>query len=81
MAYNRKNFLLRVKEICEIYKRESGKGCFNEYIYLTHIKHQYHISRATFYEYLTIPYERELKKIEEREQQEQRQNPTIDFGE
>lgn len=80
MAYNRKNFLLRVKEICEIYKRESEKGIFTEYIYAHFVQQQYHISRSTFYEYLTIPYERELKKIEEREQQEARQYPTLDFG-
>ena len=81
MAYNRKNFLLRVKEVCEIYNRETAKGKFNEYIYSTYIAGQYHISRATFYDYLTIPYERELKKIEEKEREERRQNPTLDFGE
>ena len=34
MAYNRKNFLLRVKEINEIYKRETRKGLSNEYIFI-----------------------------------------------
>jgi hypothetical protein len=65
MAYNKNNFLLRVKEINEIYLEYSRKGCFTEYIYNTYIKDRYHISRTTFYTYLTIPYERQLKKIQE----------------
>ena len=77
MAYNRKNFLLRVKEINEIYKRETRKGLSNEYIFIHYVEPLYHISRATFYEYLTIPYERELKKIEERERLYKQQNPTL----
>lgn len=82
MAYNKKNFLLRVKEINEIYKRESAKGLFNEYIFVHFIKDQYHISRSTFYDFLTIPYERELKKVNEKEAEEKRINPTLfDFNE
>lgn len=66
MAYNRRNLLLKVKEVCEIYRRESGQGRSNEYIYLHFIKDRYHISRTTFYQFLTIPYERELKKVDEK---------------
>ena len=77
MAYNRRNFLLRVKEVNEIYKRESKKGLFTEYIYTHFVQEQYHISRATFYNFLTIPYERELKKAEEKEAEDKRRNPTL----
>ena len=55
MAYNRKNFLLRVKEINEIYKREAAKALPTDYIFRNFIEEQYHISRATFYNFLNIP--------------------------
>ena len=77
MAYNRKNFLLRVKEINEIYKRESAKAVPTDYIFRNFIEEQFHISRATFYNFLNIPYERDLKDIARREAEEQRRSPTL----
>ena len=71
----------RIKAVCEIWKREAKRGVSNEYIYANYICEQFHISRSTFYEYLTVPYERELKKLDEREAERRRQNPTLDFGE
>lgn len=67
MAYSRKNFLLRVKDVNEIYIEQSRQGLCNEYIYVRFIRNRFHISRTTFYQYLTIPYAAELKKIEQRE--------------
>lgn len=64
MAYNRFNFLQRVKEVNEIYLEYSSKGVFNEYIYINYIKDRFHISRTTFYNYLSIPYGKELKQIQ-----------------
>lgn len=65
MAYNKNNFLQRVKEINEVYKEYASKGLFNEYIFKNYIRDRFHISRATFYNYLTIPYEKELKRIQQ----------------
>ena len=68
MAYSRKYFLQRVRKVNEVYKKWSKIGLSNEKIYKDHIKNQFDISRSTFYSFLTIPYEREIKKIEEIEQ-------------
>lgn len=61
MAYNRYNFLQKVKEVNDIYIKYSSKGVGAEYIYNTYIYPSYKISRTTFWNYLNIPYEKELK--------------------
>ena len=68
MAYNRENFLKKVKEVNEIYIEHHNKGIFNEYIYKHFIAEQFHISRSTFYTYLTIPYKTQLKAIQEKKE-------------
>ncbi len=70
MGYNRKYFLVRVKRVNELYKELSAKGITNEFIYKHHICDQFNISRSTFYDYLTIPYEKQMKEIERVEQQQ-----------
>ncbi len=77
MAYNRKNFLLRVKEINEVYKEYASKGWFNEYIFNNYIRDRFHISRATFYNYLAIPYSRLLLDVERMEQRRKKMEPTL----
>lgn len=77
MAFSRKNLLLRVKEINELYLEKAKIGLNTEFIYRTFIKPRYHISRSTLYEYLTIPYERQLREIAQREGAEKAQNPTL----
>ena len=77
MAFSRKNLLLRVKEINELYLEKAKIGLSTEFIYRTFIKPRYHISRSTLYEYLTIPYERQLREIAQREGAEKAQNPTL----
>ena len=66
MAYNRRNRLLRVKEVNEIYVREHARGLSNAYIYRTHIRERFRISERTFYYFLTIPYARQLRELDER---------------
>lgn len=70
MAYNRKNFLTRVLEIQELYKEKNKLGITNVKIHQDYIFPRYHVSRATFYEYLVIPAKRDLKKIDEAEKQQ-----------
>ncbi len=79
MAYTRRYLLTRIKEVNEIYLRESAHGVSNEYIYAHHIRDRFHISRTTFYEYLTVPYERQLRELDQKEAQERAQNLTINF--
>ncbi|MBR6354401.1 MAG: hypothetical protein IKS01_01320 [Paludibacteraceae bacterium] len=77
MAFSRKNLLLRVKEINELYLEKAKIGLSTEYIYRTFIEPRYHISRSTLYEYLAIPYERQLTEIIKREQVMKELNPTL----
>ena len=77
MAFSRKNLLLRVKEINELYLEKAKIGLSTEFIYRTFIKPRYHISRSTLYEYLAIPYDRQLREIAQRERAEKEQNPTL----
>lgn len=77
MAFSRKNMLLRVKEVNELYVEKSKLGLSTEFIYRTFIAPRFHISRSTLYEYLAIPYERQLKEIFEREKADKEQNPTL----
>ena len=84
MAFSRKNFLLRVKEVNELYKEKQRIGLSTEYIYRTFIEPQYHISRSTLYDWLAIPYEKQLREIAEADataiEWEKRQQ-TINFEE
>ncbi len=71
MAYNRRNFLLRVIDIQEIYKKHSKNnegGYSDKYIYETMIYPVYKISRATFYDYLKIYAAKQLKEMDEKKQ-------------
>jgi len=60
----RVNFLLRVKDVNEVYNEHKVRGVFISNIYRDYIRDRFRISRATFYRYLTIAYNRELKDIE-----------------
>lgn len=77
MAFSRKNLLFRVKEINEVYLEKAKIGLTTEFIYRTFIKPRYHISRSTLYDYLAIPYDRQLAEIARREKVEKEQNPTL----
>ena len=63
MAYNRKNILLRILDIQDIYKENSKHhkgGCTDRYIYRELIFPVYRISERTFYEYLSTNAKKEL---------------------
>lgn len=77
MAYTRRHLLNRIKAVNEIYIRESARGVSNEYIYANYIRDQFHISRSAFYEYLTVPYEKQIRELDLREAAEKAQNPTL----
>jgi len=58
MAYSKKNRLMRIIDIQNIYKEHSKHhrgGCTDRHIYRELIFPQYRISERTFYEYLAEP--------------------------
>ena len=67
-----------------MYKEKQRIGLSTEYIYRTFIEPQYHISRSTLYDWLAIPYEKQLREIAEADARaiewEKRQQ-TINFEE
>ena len=64
MPYNKINYLQKVAAVNETFIKYTAKGLSNEYIYNNYIKSVFFISRTTFYNYLSIPYKKELKQIE-----------------
>lgn len=64
MAYNRKNFLLKVLAVQEIYQQYKEDGVTAKAIYEKYIKDQYHISKSTFDNYLSINAKLELKHLD-----------------
>ena len=64
-GYNRRNFLLRVRDIQDIYMQHHTRGCTDKFIYQNHIYPTYKIGRTTFYNYLATPAVKELKELEE----------------
>lgn len=64
MGYTRKYFLERVKCVNEVYLEHASRGMTNEYIYRHYILPRFHISRTTFYQYLTIPYAAQQREME-----------------
>ena len=77
MAYTRRYLLNRVKAVNEIYLRESKRGVTAVFIYENLIRDQFNISYSTFYNYLAIPYERQLRELDRREAAEKKANPTL----
>ncbi len=56
--------LKKIRDVNEIYVKLNAKGLSNEYIYKHYIRERFYISRATFYEYLTIPYKSMERKLQ-----------------
>jgi hypothetical protein len=66
-GYNRRNFLLRVKDVNEVYLDHHSRGIPAEYIFRNHVHERFRISRTTFFEYLAIPYKRELELLDRKQ--------------
>ena len=73
MSYNRENFLKRVAEIQDIVLRYKAQVT----IYQRYIREVYHISYSCFNNYLTIPAKSELKKLQMRKAEAERQQPKL----
>ncbi len=68
MAYSRKNHLLRVKDVCELYEQVGKPDVPMTRTYHKHIYPRFHISRCTFYRYLSTNYKKELRHLAEKVQ-------------
>lgn len=67
MAYNPRNLLVKIIEIKAIVSEYRRKGSTQRWIYHNLVKEKYHISEATFNNYLARNAKRELRELEERE--------------
>lgn len=68
MAFNNTNKLRRIVDIQNIYKKHSQNhngSASDVWIFENLINPVYHISRATFYNYLSIPAQRMLNEVKE----------------
>lgn len=77
MSFSRKNLLCRVKEVNELFVEKQRIGLSTEYIYRTFVAPRYHISRTTLYNWLTIPYKKQLEELALQEEIEKAENPTL----
>lgn len=73
MAYNRKYLLHRIIEVKELVRIGRKRGQSQIWIYNNQVKDRYHISFATFNNYLAVNAARELKELEAREAESRRQ--------
>ncbi len=64
MAYNRRNILKRIVDIQNTVLEHTCKGVSQEWVFNNIIAPNYHISRSTFYSYLSVNAKMELRKIE-----------------
>lgn len=64
MAYNSRNLLLKIIEVKKITKEHIRKGATQRWIYENHIKDRFHISEATYNNYLARSAIRELKDLD-----------------
>jgi len=75
MAYNTRNKLLRAKYVQQIWEEYSknnpaGDGGSTDRWILDNILKPLHISRSTFYSYLAIPVEKELRRLDENQKKQ-----------
>jgi len=64
MAYNKRNLYLKVIEIQDIVLAGQKRGDTQKEIFHKEIESVYHISMATFYNYLNMPAKLKLEKLE-----------------
>lgn len=66
MAYNQRNLLVKIIEIKAIVTEYRRKGSTQRWIYNNLVKEKYHISEATFNNYLARNAKRELRELDEK---------------
>lgn len=66
MAYNQRHLLTKIIEIKAIVSEYRRKGSTQRWVYRNLIRDQYHISEATFNNYLARNAKRELRELDEK---------------
>jgi len=64
MGYNRRNLLIKMLDVQNIYMEHSSRGATGKWIFNELIYPQFRISRATFYNYLGTNAKKELKQMD-----------------
>lgn len=64
MSNYSKNYLLRAKAIQDLYSEHKKDGVTTMHVFRTYIRPRFFISVSAFYNYLSVPAARELKKLE-----------------
>lgn len=68
MSYNRKNALLKMKIVVDIYKKHKNDCNTTRGVFRKYIEPYYPMCIATLYNYLATPIEKELKEIEQNQE-------------
>jgi hypothetical protein len=66
MSYSRINYLKKVKLVCEMYQRFKVEDVPTAVTFRKHIEPIHPMHLQTFYKFLGINYDRELKKLQEK---------------
>ncbi|GAB6119585.1 hypothetical protein [Dysgonomonas termitidis] len=64
MGFNRYHHLLKVRDVCEIFEMYKKKGLPSNYIHANYIYPKYFIGIKTVYNYLGIPYKKQIEEFE-----------------
>ncbi|MCT4602764.1 MAG: hypothetical protein N4A59_07695 [Marinifilum sp.] len=64
MGYNKRNLLIKIIEVQNIYVEHSKRGATAKWIFNELIHPKFRISRATFYNYLGTNAKKELKELD-----------------
>lgn len=64
MGYNKRNLLIKIIEVQNIYVEHSKRGATGKWIFNELIHPKFRISRATFYNYLGTNAKKELKELD-----------------
>ena len=67
MAYSRKNYLLKVKAVCELYEQMRKPDVPMARTYRNVIYPCFYISICTFHRYLNTNYKKELRELAEKQ--------------
>ena len=70
MPYKNKNMLLRMIEIQNLVLEQKRHGITQRHVYETEVDPHYHISYSTFNRYLSNPAKQELKKQQQKDNNE-----------
>jgi hypothetical protein len=64
MAYNNKNYFLRVQQVQEVYVQYKNDSNTTRYVYKNYIWPRWNISMSTLYNYLTVNVKKELRQMD-----------------